>query len=165
MRCLIVVLAILTFSLVLADTSDPIPNLQQPRYNIFTAGQPTEPGFKIIADTGIKAVINVLPEEECIKNEEGAVVANGMTYHHFPFDPNEFSRETFIEFGKLMQKVHTPMLIHCSTGNHVGGLWFGYRVLVDKASLAIALREARLIGMKPELEDRLFPWLASQAKL
>ena len=165
MRYLIFVVAILCFSFVIADTGDPIPNLQQPRYNIFTAGQPTEPGFKIIADTGVKTVINVLPEKECIINEKAAVTANGMTYHHFPFDPNEFSRDTFVAFGKLMQKVETPMLIHCSTGNHVGGLWFGYRVLVDKASLAVALREARTIGMTRELEDRMFPWLAAQANL
>jgi uncharacterized protein (TIGR01244 family) len=165
MRYLTLVFAILTFSIVLASTSDPIPNLQQPRYDMFTAGQPTEAGWKIISDTGIKTVINVLPEQECLKNEKGAVLANGMSYHHFPFDPNEFSRETFVTFGKLMQRVETPVLVHCSTGNHVGGLWFGYRVLVEKASLASALREARMIGMTRELEDRLFPWLAQQTQL
>lgn len=165
MKYSILLVAILSFSFVLADVSDPIPNLQQPRYNIFTAGQPTEPGFKIIADTGVKTVINVLPEQECIKNEKGAVIANRMVYYHFPFDPNEFSRDIFVEFAKLMGKVETPMLIHCSTGNHVGGLWFGYRVLIDKASLAVALKEARIIGLSRELEDRMFPWLASQTNL
>ena len=155
-----VALIYLTFAF--ASSTDPLPNLQQPRYNLFTSGQPTPEGFRIIAQTGVMTVVNVLPTRECLVNEEGMVRANKMIYHHFPFETTGFKRETFEQFAQTLTKAKKPILIHCLTGNHVGGLWFGYRVLIDKASLAVALKEARMIGMKPELEDAMFNWLASR---
>jgi hypothetical protein len=41
-------------------------------------------------------------------------------------------------------------------------MWFAYRVLVEKAPLAIALKEARLIGLKPQMEDAIFNWVVDE---
>ncbi len=157
---IIFVLFCLTF--VFAAPIDQIPNLQQPRTNVFTSGQPTETGFRLIADTGVNSVINVLPERECLINEKAIVAANQMIYYHLPFETAGFRKETFEQFAQLMKKAEKPVLIHCSTGNHVGGLWFGYRVLIERVSLPVALIEARQIGMKPALENTLIDWLVSQ---
>ena len=62
-----IVIAILTFSAIALFghlTNDPLPNLQTPRIDIYTAGQPTEEGFQKLASMGVKSVINVLPERE-----------------------------------------------------------------------------------------------------
>lgn len=160
----IIVLFFMLIAFAFTFASDNLPNLQQPSYKIFTAGQPTETGFKEAADMGVKTVINVLPEKECVANEEQTVTANNMAYHALPFSTTEFKMVTIRDFAVLIKSVDKPVLVHCSTGNHVGGLWFAYRVLIDKAPLPLALIEGRQIGMKPELEDALFTWVLGQSK-
>jgi uncharacterized protein (TIGR01244 family) len=145
-----------------SSAEDPIPNLNQPKYMVFTSGQPTEAGFQELAAMGIKTVINVLPEDECLKGEETMVESNRMAYHKLPFEASALKRETVDQFALLLVSVEQPVLIHCSTGNHVGGLWFAYRVLVNKAPLATALKEGRRIGMKPAMEDTVFDWLVKE---
>ncbi|MCI0614001.1 hypothetical protein L0244_13530, partial [bacterium] len=94
--------------------------------------------------------------------EANIVQNNKMEYHSFPFDPATIKLETVQKFGQLLQSQKKPVLIHCSTGNHVGGMWFAYRVLVERAPLAIALKEARLIGLKPQTEDAIFNWVVDE---
>jgi uncharacterized protein (TIGR01244 family) len=162
-RFSIVILLVASFSVFVgASVDDQIPNLQQPKYMIFTAGQPTAMGFDELAAMGVKTVINVLPEDECLEGEDVAVAANQMEYHQLPFDPNGLSFETLEKFAVLMNRAEKPVLIHCSTGNHVGGLWFAYRVMLNNASLPQALKEARRIGMKPAMEDAVFQWIMQQ---
>jgi uncharacterized protein (TIGR01244 family) len=158
-------LAIFTFSaiaLLATAMDDNLPNLQSPRIDIYTAGQPTEEGFQKLASMGVKSVINVLPEKECISGEKNIVQNNKMEYHSFPFDPATIKLETVQKFGDLLRSQKKPVLIHCSTGNHVGGMWFAYRVLVERAPLAIALKEARAIGLKPQMEDAIFNWVVNE---
>lgn len=160
-----VALAILTFfaiALLATAMDDSLPNLQNPRIDIYTAGQPTEEGFQKLASMRVKSVINVLPEKECMSGEANIVQNNKMEYHSFPFDPATIKLETVQKFGELLQSQQKPVLIHCSTGNHVGGMWFAYRVLVERAPLAIALKEARLIGLKPQMEDAIFNWVVDE---
>jgi uncharacterized protein (TIGR01244 family) len=145
-----------------ATITEDLPNLHRPQFNIMTAGQPTNEGFYRLSQSGVRTVINVLPDAECVSNEAAVVVGNNMIYQHFPFELSDFRRETFEQFGDLLYGVPKPVLIHCSTGNHVGGLWLGYRVLVENVPIPIAIEEARMIGMKPALENKLVPWLLNQ---
>ena len=158
----IVILLTAFSAFVSAGIDEPIPNLQQPKYMIFTAGQPTSVGFDQIAAMGVKTVINVLPERECLEGEDIVVASNHMEYQQLPFDPAGLSMETLGKFAELLSRAEKPVLIHCSTGNHVGGLWFAYRVLMNNASLPQALKEARKIGMKPAMEDMVFRWITEQ---
>lgn len=158
-------LALLTFSaiaLLATAMDDDLPNLLNPRIDIYTAGQPTEEGFQKVAAMGVKSVINLLPEKECISGEATMVQKNKMEYHSFPFNPATIKLETVQQFGELLRSQEKPVLIHCSTGNHVGGMWFAYRVLVERAPLAIALKEARQIGLKPQMEDAIFNWVVDE---
>ena len=161
-KCCIITILFVACLLLMASADDPIPNLNQPKYMVFTSGQPTEEGFHQLAAMGIKTVINVLPEQECLKGEEAMVESNRMAYQKLPFEASALKRETVDQFALLMLTAQQPVLIHCSTGNHVGGLWFAYRVLVNKAPLAVALKEARRIGMKPAMEDTVFDWVVRE---
>jgi uncharacterized protein (TIGR01244 family) len=156
------IIVLISFVCVFAFPGD-LPNLYQPRYQVFTAGQPTNVGYGQLAVMGVKTVINVLPEKECIPGEPSMVIANNMVYQSLPFDPLELNKETVEQFAMLLQNVEKPVLIHCSTGNHVGGLWFAYRVLIENAPLATALKEGRRIGMQPWMEDIVFNWVSSGA--
>jgi uncharacterized protein (TIGR01244 family) len=147
-----------------AQTTDQVPNLQRAGFYIYTSGQPTEEGFIQLAAMGIKTVINVLPERQCVRNEQEIVVASGMVYRSIPFELKGFRKETIKHFAEILKKAEKPVLIHCSTGNHVGGLWFAYRILIDKYPFDQALKEGRKIGMKPDLENELFFWLVLDEK-
>ena len=156
---LVIALGIITFAFV--ESSDQIPSLHHPKYNIFTSGQPTKQGFHQIAALGVKTVINVLPEKECLSDEQKIVTANKMAYYSVPFELTGYNKETITRFANVLADAKKPVLIHCSTGNHVGGLWFAYRVMKEGAPIAESLKEGRNIGMKPNLEDSLFLWIIS----
>jgi uncharacterized protein (TIGR01244 family) len=159
---ILIVIIVTSFGFVGAATDEQIPNLQQPKYMIFTSGQPSALGFDQLRAMGVATVINVLPTKECLEGEQALVEGNEMSYHQLPFDPQELNRETLVNFAKLLSMAERPVLIHCSTGNHVGGLWFAYRVLLNNASLPQALKEARRIGMKPAMENTVFQWVMDQ---
>ena len=102
------------------------------------------------------------PKKNVWLKNAGIVEKYHMAYVTLPFETTGFKMDTIREFGKMLDTKEKPILIHCSTGNHVAGLWFAYRVLVEKAPLGPALKEARKIGLKPELEDPLFNWVLNQ---
>ena len=162
MKNILVTMVVFISSFLFAAGDDSIPNLYQPRYQVLTAGQPTLFGIKELSQMGVKTVINVLPERECIPGEDETVYAHQMEYHSLPFDPSGLNAETISQFAELLKNVDKPVLIHCSTGNHVGGLWFAYRVLVEKASLVQGMKEGRKIGMKPAMEDAVFEFIRNQ---
>jgi uncharacterized protein (TIGR01244 family) len=168
MRHAFVLLIILAGSLlVLAGnglTPDPenLPNLQQPRFDVYTSAQPTETGFREAAALGVRTVINVLPEKDCSAGEPANVTNYKMKYVGLPFDLTNFRLQTIQKFSVLLKTERKPILIHCSTGNHAGGLWFAYRALIEKAPVSVALDEGRLIGMKPELEAKLLSWVMTE---
>jgi uncharacterized protein (TIGR01244 family) len=145
-----------------AIPANVVPNLQSPRPEVYTSGQPTNEGFEQLADQGIKSVINVLPEKYCVRDEAQIVMANGMTYRTIPFNTSSFRKETVEQFADILRTVKKPVLIHCSTGNHVGGMWFSYLYLIENRKLEEALMEARMIGLRPKLEKDLVSWAVEQ---
>jgi uncharacterized protein (TIGR01244 family) len=156
------ILLITVALLVGASAAGVIPNLNSPRVYIYTAGQPDEEGFQQLSNMGIKTIINVLPERNCLPDEPGMVAANHMVYRSVPFNLNKFRKETIEQFAEILEDSEKPVLIHCSTGNHAGAMWFAYRVLQEEAPLQQALLEARAIGMKPQVEEPLVDWVMSE---
>lgn len=156
------IICLMSLAVALAFSRDQVPNLQQPRYGLFTAGQPTAVGFDQLAAMGFNTVINVLPEKECEPGEPSVVTSHNMAYYNLPFEPEGLSKETIVQFADLLATVDKPILVHCSTGNHVGGMWLAYRVMIENAALPQAVNEARLIGMKPAMEIAVLDWLANQ---
>src|SRR4029078_8864839 len=156
----IVFLCILTLAeFLFAVPANLVPNLQSPRPEILTSGQPTNEGFEQLANEGIRSVINVLPEKYYVKEEAQIVLANGMVYRTIPFNTTNFRKETVEQFADTLRKIRKPVLIHCSTGNHVGGMWFSYRYLIEKRPLEEALMEARMIGLRLGLEYTIVYYL------
>jgi len=120
--------------------SNDLPNLTEPRSNFLTAGQPTVRGMQEIARRGIKTVINLRPRTEVGARDESTEVRNlKMNYYYIPVTPNTFTSEKIDEFACILRnEKNSPFFIHCHSGNRVGGMWFVYRVLVEKADLATA---------------------------
>jgi protein tyrosine phosphatase (PTP) superfamily phosphohydrolase (DUF442 family) len=85
-----------------------------------------------------------------------------MEYYQLPFEPSGLDALLVEEFSYILNSVEKPMLIHCSTGNHVGGIWLAYRVTIESASIPVAVEEARRIGMTPGMEHAVLYWIAHQ---
>jgi uncharacterized protein (TIGR01244 family) len=158
-----IVLIFLAAQFIFALPANVVPNFQNPAAGIYTAGQPTGEGFDLLAAKGLRTVINVLPESYCVPDEPATVTGKGMTYRSVPFDTSNFRMETVEHFADVLKSAKKPVLIHCSTGNHAAGMWFAYRILFEDAALEQALTEARIIGLRPELEEKLVgPVLAAR---
>ncbi len=150
-----------SFHLAVPFESDDLPNLREPRPNVHTAGQPTVRGMQEMARRGIRTVINLRPQTEAGARDESTEVRKlGMNYHYIPVTPNTFSLEKVDEFACILKdEKNSPFFIHCHSGNRVGGMWFLYRVLVEKADISVALTEGRQIGMTPALEGLLLDFI------
>jgi protein tyrosine phosphatase (PTP) superfamily phosphohydrolase (DUF442 family) len=159
----ILIMIVFNSPLAYSNTQKELPNFQQPKHLIYTAGQPSDAGFRKLQSMGIKVVVNVLPKEECLAEQQSEVTEHQMLYINLPFDPRNFNRETIERFSRILYAQRKQkILIHCSTGNHVGGLWFAYRVLIEGAPLGVALKEGRAIGMQLWLEDPLLYWVIEE---
>lgn len=146
------------FILIRADEQTDIPNLKQPRQDVYTAGQPTKEGFKMLAARGMRSVINLRRTDEAgARDEVKEVTKLKMNYFHVPLSPASFSMEHVNAFHHILQNPkNLPVVVHCSSGNRAGGLWFVYRALVEEEDCMVALQEGRELGMKPQLEEVLF---------
>ena len=104
--------------------------------SVFFAGQPTEAGFKMLADSGVKIVVNLRSVKEMqskIDFDEAAVVKSlGMKYIHIPVVPSSFSSmdvERLIEVldqASIGTNKQSRILIHCASSNRVGAMWAAY---------------------------------------
>ena len=154
-RTLIILTVFLTSQVLFAIPANLVPNFHHADHGIYTSGQPTHEGFEVLASMGLQTVINVLPEKYCMRDESAIVRQSGMIYRSIPFDTSRFRKEPVEQFAEVLKKAKKPVLIHCSTGNHAGGMWFAYRILYEDAPFDQALAEARAIGMRPELEETI----------
>src|SRR5581483_2678407 len=62
-----------------------VPNFHQVNERIFRSGQPADGSWKVIADLGIKTIVDLRrPDEHSTDSEAKAVAAAGMQYLNVP---------------------------------------------------------------------------------
>lgn len=104
-----------------------------------SAGQPDEAAFKVFADNGYAAVIDLRTEGESRGLDERAVVGGlGMDYVSLPIGRDGISFENARQLDKLIKRYDEPVLVHCASANRVGAL------LALRASLEGADNEAAI---------------------
>lgn len=101
-----------------------LPNLRQPRPGLYTGGQPAAEAWTAMAAAGVGTVINLRPEAELAGRDEAAEVhAAGMAYHQIPVaGANDITAENADRLWSLLQAAKGPVVVHCASGNRVGGL-------------------------------------------
>ena len=112
--------------------------LRTPRPGLYTAGQPAAGDWSAVAARGVGTVIDLRAPGELKERDEPAEVgAAGMRYLSIPVagaggidDANAQRLRTALEAA------NGPVLVHCASGNRVGGL--------------LALMQARSGGMTTE---------------
>lgn len=98
--------------------------VKQPAPQLYTAGQPAEADWRAFADAGVGTVINLRATGELKGRDERAeVAAAGMRYLELPIDgAAAVTTENARRLGELLDSARGPVLLHCASGNRVGGL-------------------------------------------
>jgi protein tyrosine phosphatase (PTP) superfamily phosphohydrolase (DUF442 family) len=119
-----------------------------------TAGQPTEPQFRAVQESGFKAVINLaLPtSDNAIANEGSVVTSLGMSYVHIPVDFKAPTSMDFRAFCRVMEAFEDrPVFVHCAANMRVSAFVFLYRVTVQNIAIAEAERDLHAIWQPDEV--------------
>lgn len=123
-----------------------------PVNGISAAGQPDADAFKVFADRGYAAVIDLRAEHEPRGLDEQAVVEGlGMDYVLMPIvDTAAINFENAQRLDEVLKQYDGPVLIHCGSSNRVGALLALRESLngADDASALQAGRDGGLTGLE-----------------
>ncbi|MES2669453.1 MAG: protein tyrosine phosphatase family protein [Pseudomonadota bacterium] len=133
---------------VATTTTSGVP-LLRPRDGLVVAGQPATGDWSALAASGIRTVINLRPQAELQGRDERAeVAAAGMRYVELPVSgPAEITPENAEALSRLLAQADGPVLVHCASGNRVGGL-LAVAMAQSGMPVSAALDFGRSAGMK-----------------
>lgn len=133
---------------------------------VLLASQPGVEGLRAAKERHDVAYVLNLRQPDELDFDEGAEVANlGMTYLNIPFGNVAALTDAIFESIRavLRDPAMRPLMVHCSSANRVGAVWYAYRCLDQGISRERALYEARLIGLTKEpLVRRAEEYVAAQ---
>ncbi len=117
-------------------------------------GQPSDAGYRSLAGSGYKTVIDLRPAAETgAKKNADLVAAAGMKYINIPIaGPAGLTRESVAKFSESLAKSEDKIVVHCASGNRVGALYGLKAHWLDGATPEQALAIAKEAGMTG-LED------------
>ena len=106
----------------LAD-DEILPNAKRPEPDVLAGGQPSAESLAAAQSAGFKTVINIRGEGEAGTGREEAE-ALGMTYVALPIaGAGDLNAENARAFAELLANAERPVIVHCGSGNRVGGLF------------------------------------------
>ena len=149
-----------------ADALDPkalasLPNLAHPAPNIVAAGRLQAKDIALVANAGVRHVIDLTLDSETPDFDEAAAVrAAGLQYHNLPIrGAEDLTADNAARFDRLLVEVGAaPTLVHCSSSNRVGALAALRAAWSQGQPLEAALAEGRrwgLKGLEPAVRERL----------
>lgn len=142
-----------------AITSAEILNLSTPAENVLASGQPTQEQLQLLANSGVKHIINLRPVSEQEWDEEAYVKSLGMEYHTIPVaGADGVTSDNAKKLDDLLTSLNgQPLLVHCASSNRVGAL----RALTASANgeaLESAITTGKtwgLTGLEPAVRTKL----------
>jgi len=145
-----VVAAILCGAGLLAQDSG-LPNFKIVNDRILRGGQPSDDGFKKLAERGVKTVVDLRwVDEHDIPREKQIVEADGMRFISVPMkglSAPSLKQMTKV-LGILEDSNSWPVFIHCRRGaDRTGTVLACYRISHDHWQNQKALEEAKTYGL------------------
>ena len=136
-----------------AISATAVNNFRAPESDVLATGQPTIEQFEVMAEEGIKHVINLrTPEEDAGFDEKAIVESLGMSYHSIPVSVGEggINPENSQALQSLLEEFGAEgTVVHCATGNRVGAL-ISLSVFEDGGTLDDSIAEGARWGMTSE---------------
>jgi uncharacterized protein (TIGR01244 family) len=126
---------------------------------ILVGGQPTPGQLERARELGYKTVINLRQPEEKDSTDPELVRQLGMTYVSIPISgPPDMTEEKARALAEAMAAAESPVMVHCASGNRVGGLFAMKAYYVDGMNPEEALAVGKAAGMtrlEPTVRERL----------
>lgn len=120
----------------------------RPVDGVTTSGQPDEAAFRVFAERGYAAVIDLRAKGENRGLDEPAVVeALGMDYISLPvkgLDGISFANAKVL--NRLINSYSEPVLVHCGSSNRVGAL-LALQTYSDTGDAELALETGKAGGL------------------
>lgn len=114
---------------------------------VTSAGQPDEAQFRVFADSGYVAVVDIRTEGEDRGLDEPAVVESlGMEYVTFPIGRGDITIDKARALFELLDEYDEPVLVHCGSANRVGAL-FALKEFDESGDAEAAIEAGRAAGM------------------
>jgi protein tyrosine/serine phosphatase len=134
-----------------AQDPNSLPNFKIVNEHVLRGGQPSDGGFKQLAERGVKTVIDLRSvDEHDIPRERQVVEADGMHFISVPMrglgapTPEQVSKV----LGILDDSTVWPVFVHCRRGaDRTGTVLACYRISHDHWKNAKALEEAKANGL------------------
>ncbi len=144
--------ASLTLGLAWARSLDEsLPNFQKVDENVYRGAQPTNSGFRDLAERGIKTVVDLRDiGEHSQADEQKAVMDLGMRYVSIPMQgmATPKGQQIAAVLGLLNDVTRGPVFVHCKRGaDRTGTVIALYRMVHDGWDSKRALSEAKSYGM------------------
>ena len=134
-----------------------IPNAIQVEDGLLIAGQPTAKQLKAAGKAGYKTVIDLRPlTEDRGFDEEKAARKAKLEYANIGVNPETLDAPTIKYFMTVLSNAERPALIHCSSGNRAGALYYAWLVLENGMPEEQAWARAQAAGLTaPDLGQRI----------
>ncbi len=127
-----------------------IRNAKMPLPGVLTGGQPTEEQFALAAEAGYRTIVNLRTEGEDGTWDEASKAADlGMDYISIPVAgaAGLTAQNARRVFEVLDDAGKHPVMLHCGSGNRVGGLFALKAFHIDGKDVETALEIGRGAGM------------------
>jgi tyrosine-protein phosphatase SIW14 len=130
---------------------ESLPNFQKVDEHVYRGAQPTNSGFKDLAERGIKTVVDLRDiGEHSQADEQKAVTVLGMRYVSIPMQGMSTPKDKQIAsvLNLLNDAASSPVFVHCKRGaDRTGTVIALYRIIHDGWDSKRALSEAKSCGM------------------
>lgn len=143
---------------VVADIEIDIRNARYIDSTVLLGGQPSETQFSAAADLGYQLIVTLRGAGESGTSGEQALVEElGMRYLQIPMaNGGGLTEDNARALAAVLDDPdNRPLMVHCGSGNRVGGLFALKAFFVDGASTEAALEIGRKAGMRASLEPRV----------
>ncbi len=138
-----------------------IPNAMRPWEGVLTGGQPTVEQIEAAARAGFRTIVNLrTPGEKGSWDEAAKVAELGLRYEAIPIaGADGLTAENATRLAEVVADPEArPVMVHCASGNRVGGLFAmkAFHVDGEDAERALAIgRESGLTRMEDVVRERL----------
>lgn len=126
---------------------------------LLVGGQPTPAQLEQAHELGYKTVINLRRPEEKDNTDPEQVRGLGMAYIEIPIDGSaDMTEDKARALAEALDKAESPVMVHCASGNRVGGLFAMKAYYIDGMSPDEALAVGKAAGMtrlEPTVREEL----------
>ena len=127
-----------------------VENFHKVNDTLYRGAQPTETGFRSLAQMGVKTVLDLREFDSRSRAEKQMVEAAGMRYVNVPLQGTNVpsNSDVALAVALLNDPAAGPVFVHCRRGaDRTGTVIAAYRVTHDGWTGDKALREAKELGM------------------